>query len=171
VFLARAAKRIAAVGGYTGTMIETRMITAVVEDGAAAEGTGPEPVPWWSFTKTVLAAAALALVADGRFRLDAPVRARPFTLRQFLQHRAGLIEDATGQDLGAALDRLVLGPLGLMVSIGDTGVTYVGHTGGGPGSTAAVYQCGREPRRTAAAFAPVEDPAAVERCAMELAQG
>ena len=296
-------------------MAEARIITAVVEDTAVAEGTDPAPVPWWSFTKTVLAAAALALVADGQLRLDAPMGGRPFSLRQLLQHRAGLsnygqlpayheavangeapwardllwqrvqddklvfdpgqgwaysnigyllvrdlIEDATGQGLSAALDRLVLGPvgitdvevarepadlpamawgnptgyhpgwvyhgllvgpaasaglllhrllegallpetllsemlascpvggpvperpwqtagygLGLMIGVGGTGAPYVGHTGDGPGSTAAVYQCGRDrrdggPRRTAGAFAPVEEPATVERRAMELAQ-
>ena len=53
------------------------MITAVVEDGAEAEGTDPAPVPWWSFTKTVLAAAALALVADGRLSLDIPAGYHP----------------------------------------------------------------------------------------------
>ncbi len=295
-------------------MIETRMITAVVEDEAEAEGTGPASVPWWSYTKTVLAAAALALVADGRLSLDAPMDGRGFSLRHLLQHRAGLpdygrlqayheavaggeapwtrelllrrvradkldfepgqgwaysnigyllvrerIENATRRDLGGALDRLVLGPLGisgvrvarepadleatawrnptgyhpgwvyhglligsassaalllhrllgggllpeallremlathpvngpfpgrpwrtgdyglgLMTGVGDTGATYVGHTGVGPGSTAAIYRCGREtrggPRRTAAAFAPIESPAAVERRAMELAR-
>lgn len=47
-------------------------------------------VPWWSFTKTALATAALCLVAQGRFRLDAPFDGRPYTLRQLLQHRAGV---------------------------------------------------------------------------------
>jgi len=149
-------------------MTETRMITAVVEDEAEAEVTGSAPVPWWSFTKTTLAAAALALVAQDQLNLDRPVVPWPFTLRQLLQHRAGLanhgrlaayheavrngeapwprerllrqveadklvfqpgqgwaysnigyllvrelIEDATGQDIGTALDRLVLAPLGI----------------------------------------------------------
>ncbi len=49
-------------------------------------------VPWWSFTKTVLAAAALALVRDGRLTLDNRLEGRPYTLRQLLQHRAGLPE-------------------------------------------------------------------------------
>lgn len=49
-------------------------------------------VPWWSFTKTVLAAAALVLVRDGRLALDDSVDGRPYTLRQLLQHRAGLTE-------------------------------------------------------------------------------
>lgn len=125
-------------------------------------------MPWWSFTKTVIAAAALALVRDGLLVLDAPLAGEPYTLRQLLQHRAGLadygglatyhdavacradawpasellartdadqliyrpgegwaysnigyllvrrlIEAATGEDLGSALTRLVLQPLGI----------------------------------------------------------
>lgn len=34
-------------------------------------------VPWWSFTKTVLAAAALALVRDGLVTLDEPIKDKP----------------------------------------------------------------------------------------------
>jgi CubicO group peptidase (beta-lactamase class C family) len=141
---------------------------AILEGGALLETPGAEHrVPWWSFTKTVIAAAALALVRDGKLGLDEAVPGRPFTLRQLLQHRAGLttyggedylaavargdtpwrpvemlartqaerlrytpgdgwaysnigylfvrrrIEDASGEPLGAALDRLVLGPLGI----------------------------------------------------------
>jgi D-alanyl-D-alanine carboxypeptidase len=47
-------------------------------------------VPWWSFTKTALATAALQLVAQGRFKLDDRIDGRPYTLRQLLQHRAGV---------------------------------------------------------------------------------
>src|SRR5262249_56978940 len=50
------------------------------------------PVPWWSLTKTAIAAAALALVGDGRLALDEPLDSRPYTLRQLLQHTAGLPE-------------------------------------------------------------------------------
>jgi CubicO group peptidase (beta-lactamase class C family) len=64
---------------------------AVVENGALVEASGANAVvPWWSFTKTVLAAAALALVRDGRLTLDAPISSRAYTLRQLLQHQAGL---------------------------------------------------------------------------------
>jgi CubicO group peptidase (beta-lactamase class C family) len=64
---------------------------AITEAGVLTEAEGiGQPVPWWSFTKTILAAAALVLVRDGRLALDHPVRGRPFTLRQLLQHRAGL---------------------------------------------------------------------------------
>lgn len=52
----------------------------------------PIDVPWWSFTKTVLAASALTLVRDGRVGLDDPVPEGPFTLRQLLRHEAGLAD-------------------------------------------------------------------------------
>ncbi len=65
--------------------------TATIEVGKAPtiEGTGT-PVPWWSFTKTVLSAAALRLVDHGKLDLDTPVQDRPFSLRQLLRHEAGL---------------------------------------------------------------------------------
>jgi CubicO group peptidase (beta-lactamase class C family) len=47
-------------------------------------------VPWWSVTKTALAAAALRLVADRALALDDPLDDQPYTLRQLLQHRAGV---------------------------------------------------------------------------------
>ena len=41
-------------------------------------GTGMA-LPWWSFGKTVIAAAMLALVRDGRFELDETIRDRKST--------------------------------------------------------------------------------------------
>ncbi|SDJ59232.1 Beta-lactamase [Pseudomonas delhiensis] len=49
-------------------------------------------VPWWSFTKTVLAATALTLVRDGRLALDAALPEAAYTLRQLLRHEAGLAD-------------------------------------------------------------------------------
>ena len=46
--------------------------------------------PWWSFTKTVMAICALRLVEAGQLELDAPRPNKPYTLRQLLQHRAGV---------------------------------------------------------------------------------
>ena len=148
---------------------DVEVVTAIVVDGMLAAGdVADAPVPWWSFTKTVLAAAALVLVDAGRLTLDAPLAGRRYTLRQLLQHRAGvpdygsldayhdavargrspwpvgkllaqvyshaprfepgtswmysnvgylfvrqLIEHATGEEIGAALSRLVLTPLGI----------------------------------------------------------
>ncbi|MCP1649813.1 serine hydrolase domain-containing protein [Pseudomonas nitroreducens] len=66
------------------TLIRGRSITPPLAD---------EPlVPWWSFTKTVLAAAALTLVRDGRLDLDASLPEGVFTLRQLLRHEAGLAD-------------------------------------------------------------------------------
>lgn len=142
---------------------------AVVMNGLLVGGeTAQQPVPWWSFTKTILATAALALVRDGRLNLTERIEGKPYTLRQLLRHTAGLanytdlsayqlaversappwsaeemltrvdaerppfepgtmwrysnlgyfhvrrlIEEATSQDIGQALDDLVLRPLNL----------------------------------------------------------
>jgi len=69
-------------------MPPTFITAAIREEVLRTNSTAP--VPWWSFTKTILAAASLVLVAKGRLRLDRPVLGREFTLRQLLQHRAGL---------------------------------------------------------------------------------
>jgi CubicO group peptidase (beta-lactamase class C family) len=65
---------------------------ALIEDGRVAKARDAHRIaPWWSFTKTVLAAAALVLVRDGLVALDEPVEDRPYTLRHLLQHRSGLV--------------------------------------------------------------------------------
>jgi CubicO group peptidase (beta-lactamase class C family) len=82
------------------------MPIAIVANGALAESRGSDPiVPWWSFTKTVMAAAALAMVRDGRLSLDTPLPGRQFTLRQLLQHRAGVAEYGGIADYHAAVAR------------------------------------------------------------------
>jgi CubicO group peptidase (beta-lactamase class C family) len=71
----------------------TQISLAVAGNGQVATQTGVRaPVPWWSFTKTVIAAGALVLVRDGRLALDEPLTDRPYSLRQLLQHRAGVAE-------------------------------------------------------------------------------
>jgi D-alanyl-D-alanine carboxypeptidase len=47
-------------------------------------------VPWWSVTKSAIAACVLLLVAQGKLDLDRKMKGRPFTLRQVLQHTSGL---------------------------------------------------------------------------------
>ena len=70
---------------------DVEVVTATVVDGMLAAGdVADAPVPWWSFTKTVLAAAALVLVDAGRLTLDTPRARQRYTLRQLLQHRAGV---------------------------------------------------------------------------------
>jgi hypothetical protein len=68
-----------------------KLSLAVVNKGAVASMIGIRaPVPWWSFTKTVIAAGALVLVRDGQLAMDEPLAKRPYSLRQLLQHRAGV---------------------------------------------------------------------------------
>jgi D-alanyl-D-alanine carboxypeptidase len=63
----------------------------VTSDGRVnASGATTAVFPWWSFTKTVVAIGALRLADEGRLDLDTTVRGWPYTLRQLLQHRAGV---------------------------------------------------------------------------------
>lgn len=66
----------------------------LLSDGAVtAEGGDFLTVPWWSFSKTVIAATALRLVDQGRLSLDEPHDGA--TLRQLLRHEAGLRDYGT----------------------------------------------------------------------------
>jgi CubicO group peptidase (beta-lactamase class C family) len=47
-------------------------------------------VPWWSVTKSCIAASVLLLTAQGKLDLDRKMNGRAFTLRQVLQHTSGL---------------------------------------------------------------------------------
>ena len=66
------------------------MLSSLVSNGQQPTSDQSElVVPWWSFTKTILAVTALSLVRDGRVGLDTPIPDQPFTLRQLLRHRQG----------------------------------------------------------------------------------
>ena len=66
-------------------------VTARINGGDEHADDAAQPdVPWWSFTKTALAVCALRLVADGRLSLDDRIDGKPYSLRQLLQHRAGI---------------------------------------------------------------------------------
>jgi len=62
----------------------------IITGEAGSTLSNTQPVPWWSFTKTVLAGAALVLVDRGRLELDTPDGPHGYTLRHLLQHTAGL---------------------------------------------------------------------------------
>lgn len=49
-----------------------------------------DPFEWWSITKSVLAAAMMRLAQRGEVVLDAPFHGRAYTLRQLLNHTAGV---------------------------------------------------------------------------------
>lgn len=61
-------------------------------DGSEIAEAADVVVPWWSYTKTLIAALALTLVRDGVTSLDRPLPGEPFTLRALLHHRAGLAD-------------------------------------------------------------------------------
>jgi CubicO group peptidase (beta-lactamase class C family) len=64
---------------------------ALIEEGGNVNVCGVlDPVPWWSFSKTVLAVAALRLVEKGGLSLDEKITGEPFTLAHLLRHEAGL---------------------------------------------------------------------------------
>jgi len=82
------------------------LLTAIVEGGRLRDDHPHAlPVPWWSLTKTVLAASSLTLVAEGRLALDAPCRFGPFSLRQLLRHTAGVPEYGALADYQDAVAR------------------------------------------------------------------
>ena len=84
----------------------TRILTAAVEGGRLRDpADDSRAVPWWSLTKTALAAAALALVAAGALALDRQLAGRSFTLRQLLQHTAGVPDYGGLRDYHEAVAR------------------------------------------------------------------
>jgi CubicO group peptidase (beta-lactamase class C family) len=77
---------------------------ALVKDGTlVAQNEAEASVPWWSFTKTMIATAALVLVRDNLVALDEPLLGRAFTLRQLLRHQAGLTDYGQLPDYHAAV--------------------------------------------------------------------
>ncbi|MFN4311518.1 MAG: serine hydrolase domain-containing protein [Ferrovibrio sp.] len=76
----------------------------ILVGNTASASDGPV-VPWWSFTKTVLAAAVLALVRDGILHLDDSLPDAPYTLRHLLQHRSGLPDYGGLPEYHAAVER------------------------------------------------------------------
>ena len=68
----------------------SHLVTDADPDPGAGADTAARIFPYWSFTKTVIAISALRLVEEGRIGLDAPLAGYDFSLRQLLNHRAGL---------------------------------------------------------------------------------
>jgi len=83
----------------------TEVLTAVCRDDECVGDVAAPPVPWWSVTKTCLAACALVLVARGRLTLDDPLPDRLYTLRHLLAHTSGLGSYTTRPEYHAAIER------------------------------------------------------------------
>jgi CubicO group peptidase (beta-lactamase class C family) len=87
-------------------MAEARpLVVSCVGDGELSGDVAAGAVPWWSVTKTCIAAAALILADRGRLALDEPVRGRAFTLRQLLRHDAGLRDYSELPEYFTAVER------------------------------------------------------------------
>jgi D-alanyl-D-alanine carboxypeptidase len=71
-------------------MEQTNLHYAINRGNGPTEGEPVALFPWWSITKSVLAAATLRLADQGRLSLDDFYNHRPYTIRQLLQHTAGL---------------------------------------------------------------------------------
>lgn len=65
-------------------------LEATLSAGRLWQSDGAFPVPWWSFTKTCLAAVTLKIADQGHLSLDALIANKSYTLRQLLQHRTGI---------------------------------------------------------------------------------
>jgi CubicO group peptidase (beta-lactamase class C family) len=59
-------------------------------DGELAGEASQAIVPWWSFTKTLIAACLLRLSEQDRLALDEPLEGVPYTARDVMRHRAGI---------------------------------------------------------------------------------
>lgn len=77
-------------------MEDSPLAFAVTRGGDNISSNTDRLVPWWSIMKSVLAAATLRLADQGRLQLDAHFKNRPFTIRQLLQHTAG-VRDYSGR--------------------------------------------------------------------------
>ncbi|MCC2682582.1 MAG: serine hydrolase [Nitrosospira multiformis] len=81
------------------------MLHALVQSSKVISQAGKAiALPWWSFTKTVIATAALVLVRDKLLALDQTLENQPFTLRQLLRHEAGLADDGQLPDYHLAVE-------------------------------------------------------------------
>jgi D-alanyl-D-alanine carboxypeptidase len=73
------------------TALDGSVYRAMVERGEIIwQDANATRMPWWSLSKTAIAAAALALVQRGRLTLDEALSGQSFTLRHLLQHTSGL---------------------------------------------------------------------------------
>ncbi len=66
------------------------MIKSIISKTEIITDRNDQVVPWWSFTKTVLASAILKFSEQGEIHLDSHLKGKNFTYRQLLQHTSGL---------------------------------------------------------------------------------
>lgn len=74
-----------------------RFLSAALDaDGTLIRDDAPTALlPWWSFTKTLIAACAMIRAREGFMDLDAALPGRAYSLRQLMNHTAGLRDYGT----------------------------------------------------------------------------
>ena len=87
-------------------MAGPRFISAAVDEtGTLWRDDAPgEVLPWWSFTKTAIAACLLLRAHEGALDLDAALPGQAFSLRDLLAHIAGLRDYGTVGRYHAAVE-------------------------------------------------------------------
>lgn len=66
------------------------MIKSIIRKSGIIIDKHDKVVPWWSFTKTIIASAVLKFSEQGKVNLDDCLEGKKFTYRQLLQHTSGL---------------------------------------------------------------------------------
>ncbi|CUH63253.1 D-alanyl-D-alanine carboxypeptidase precursor [Thalassovita gelatinovora] len=87
-------------------MANQRFISAAVDaTGTLWRDDAPDEVlPWWSFTKTLIAACLLLRAEEGVLDLDAALPGKPYSLRHLLAHSSGLRDYGTVGRYHAAVE-------------------------------------------------------------------
>jgi CubicO group peptidase (beta-lactamase class C family) len=84
----------------------TLLYTAAIDaNGQPSDGASTAVVPWWSFTKVLIAACTLRLSEQDRIALDQPLSGLPYTPRQLLQHCGGVRDYGPLPEYRAAVAR------------------------------------------------------------------
>lgn len=81
------------------------MIKSIIRKSEIITDRNDKAVPWWSFTKTVVACAMLKFYEQGKVNLDDCLEGKNFTYRQLLQHTSGLKDYGALPEYHQAVER------------------------------------------------------------------
>ncbi|MDO8827473.1 serine hydrolase [Methylophaga sp.] len=81
------------------------MIKSIIKKSEIISDGNDKVVPWWSFTKTVIACAILKFSEQGKVNLDDCLEGKNFTYRQLLQHTSGLKDYGALPEYHQAVER------------------------------------------------------------------
>lgn len=81
------------------------MIKSTIKKSEIISDGNDKIVPWWSFTKTVIACAMLKFSEQGKVNLDDCLEGKNLTYRQLLQHTSGLKDYGALSEYHQAVER------------------------------------------------------------------